>query len=497
MSVRINTLVTSLLLGVILAGCSSAPVATITAPTPLPTVPPAPTATLTPVVQPTPTAVVKRALFVIFDQFEELEYGEPRAVLEKQGVNISVASSGSRSVAGYMGKKVQPDVMLSEVHTADYDAIVFIGGYNYDESNADAIRIAQEAVAQDKIVAAICVAPITLAKAGVLKDKRATSSMSFSRLKAAGAIYTSESVARDGRLITGNGPAASHNFGKAIAAALTEPAATPAVGAVGEIAFASDLDGDFEIWLINTDGRNPRQLTDNTFMDSSPAWSPDGKQIAFVSNRDGNDEIYSMNADGSDVRRLTETSDASESFPAWSPDGQRISFDSDRGGNWDVYTISSDGSNLQRLTDHPGEDWISSWSPDGTQIAFESKRDGNYELYVVKADGNNPQRLTQNAVQDGAPKWSPTGAQITFFSRRDGDAEIYVIDSDGSNPKRLTNHASDDSFPAWSPDGAQIVFTSGRTGHDEIYVMHSDGSAVRQLTDNGAQNWSPAWRPVP
>ena len=140
---------------------------------------------------------------------------------------------------------------------------------------------------------------------------------------------------------------------------------TLAASASGEIAFASDLDGDFEIWLVNADGSSPRQLTDNAAMDISPAWSPDGSRLAFISNRDGNDELYTMNADGSDVRRLTETPDASESFPAWSPDGQFISFDSDRGGNWDVYIAKSDGSNLRRLTEHPGEDWISSWSPDG------------------------------------------------------------------------------------------------------------------------------------
>jgi putative intracellular protease/amidase len=204
-----------------LVGCSSTPVETPAASTSLPIVPPAPTATLALAVQPTPTVTVKRALLIIFDQFEELEYGEPRAVLEKQGINISVASSGTRSVAGSLGKKVQPDVALSEVYTADYDAVVFIGGYSYDESNVEAIRIAQEAVAQNKIVAAICIAPITLAKAGVLKDKRATSSMSFATLKAAGAVYTSESVVRDGNLITGNGPAASRKFGEAIAAALT------------------------------------------------------------------------------------------------------------------------------------------------------------------------------------------------------------------------------------------------------------------------------------
>lgn len=419
MSFRKTTLVVKLLLmALLLVGCSSAPVATPAAPTPLPTVPPVPTAPLTPAVQPMPTVAVKRALFIIFDQFEELEYGEPRAVLEKQGINISVASSGTHSVSGSLGKKVQPDVALSEVHTADYDAVVFIGGYSYEESNADAIRIAQEAVAQNKVVAAICIAPITLARAGVLKDKRATSSMSFATLKAAGAVYTSESVARDGNLITGNGPAASRKFGEAIAAALTVPppavpTTTPqplSINGSDLIAFASDRDGDFEIWLIDTAGRNARQLTDNTVMDTSPAWSPDGSRIAFVSNRDGNDEIYSMNADGGDVRRLTNTPAASESFPAWSPDGLRISFDSDRGGNWDIYVTDRDGSNQQPLTDHLSDDWITSWSPDGQQIAFESKRDGNYELYVMDVDGRRQQRLTQNTIHDGAPKWSPAGS---------------------------------------------------------------------------------------
>ena len=271
----------------------------------------------------------------------------------------------------------------------------------------------------------------------------------------------------------------------------------PAASASGEIAFASDLDGDFEIWLVNTDGSRPRQLTDNTAMDISPAWSPDGSRLAFISNRDGNDELYTMNADGSDVRRLTETPNASESFPAWSPDGQFISFDSDRGGNWDVYIAKSDGSNLRRLTDHPGEDWISSWSPDGSQIAFESKRDGNYEIYVVNIDSSNPQRLTQNTVQDGAPKWSPDGSKIAFFSRRDGNPEIYVVNADGSNPLRLTNQAGDDSFPAWSPDGAWLVFSAGNNQKSEIYLFSADGSQLQALTANGAQNWSPAWRPAP
>ncbi len=261
------------------------------------------------------------------------------------------------------------------------------------------------------------------------------------------------------------------------------------------IAFSSDQDGDFEVWVMHADGSAQRKLTDNNAMDMSPAWSPDGNQIAFISNRDGNDEVYVMNADGSNVRRLTQTADASESFPAWSPDGLQISFDSDRGSNWDIYAMASDGSGLRRLTDHPSEDWISSWSPDGNQIVFESKRDGNYEIYIMNADGSYQRRLTTNQSHDGFPAWSSDGTRIAFMSKRVGNYEIYTMDADGTNRRRVTNNPAEDSDPVWSADGEWLAFVSQRDGNDEIYIVKADGSSIRQLTDNGAQNWSPAWQP--
>ncbi len=272
--------------------------------------------------------------------------------------------------------------------------------------------------------------------------------------------------------------------------------ATLPLGCDGLIAFSSDQDGDFEIWVVSSDGVDPRKLTDNDALDSSPAWSPDGSQIAFVSNRDGNDEIYVMDADGGQVRRLTQTASASESFPAWSPDGTQISFDSDRDGNWEVYVMAADGSDVRRLTDDPADDWLSSWSPDGSQIVFESKRDGNYEIYVMDSDGGDPQRLTDNQAHDGFPAWSPDGTLIAYMSRQDGNYEIYLMSPDGTDPRRVTDHPAQDSDPAWSPDGKCLAFVSQRGGNDEIYVMSAAGGEARQLTDNGAQNWTPAWQPA-
>ena len=83
-----------------------------------------------------------------------------------------------------------------------------------------------------------------------------------------------------------------------------------------------------------------------------------------------------MNADGSGVTRLT-VNDAVDSSPAWSPDGRRIAFDSTRDGNFEIYVMNADGSGVTRLTNNDAWDWYPDWSPDGRRIAFDSNRDGN------------------------------------------------------------------------------------------------------------------------
>ena len=217
------------LVALLLVGCAGAQVEPTAPPSPIPT-----TATPTPVpgtptpIPPTPTPLKrldgKRALFVIYDRFQEDEYGIPRAILEDLGVIVIVASLSSDVVKGSDRIiEVQPDVLLGDVRGGDYDAIVFVGGYGYERDDFEAQRIAQEAVAEGKVVAAICIAPITLAKAGVVEDKRVTASvLAKIQLERAGAIFTRAPVERDGIIITAYGPSVSREFGEAIAAALGE-----------------------------------------------------------------------------------------------------------------------------------------------------------------------------------------------------------------------------------------------------------------------------------
>ena len=266
----------------------------------------------------------------------------------------------------------------------------------------------------------------------------------------------------------------------------------------GRIAFMSDRDGNFEIYVMNADASDATRLTNNSARDSVPAWSPDGERIAFDSRRDANDgtrEIYVMNADGSGVTRLTNNS-ADDGYSAWSPDGNRIAFVSDRDGDWEIYVMNADGSGVTRLTNNSAFDLEPAWSPDGNRIALRSQRDGNYEIYVMNADGSGATRLTNNSARESDPAWSPDGERIAFASERDGDWEIYVMNADGSGVTRLTNNSAGDHYPAWSPDGERIAFTSERDGYSEIYVMNADGSGVTRLTNNSARDYAPAWSPA-
>ncbi len=135
------------------------------------------------------------------------------------------------------------------------------------------------------------------------------------------------------------------------------------------------------------------------------AQAPQKAQIAFQASLDGGKyEVYVMDADGKNQRNLT-NHPAWDWDPVWSSDGQRIAFGTYRDENWEVYVMDADGKNQRNLTNHLTPDWGASWSPDGQRIAFTSKRDGNYEIYVMDADGKNQRNLTNNPADDARPDW--------------------------------------------------------------------------------------------
>ena len=126
------------------------------------------------------------------------------------------------------------------------------------------------------------------------------------------------------------------------------------------ILFESDRDGDTELYTIDTEGKNLKQLTNNDKTDKDAEWSSGG--IAFVSKRDGNNEIYRMDPDGGVQTNLT-NNPKDDSDPKWSPNGRKILFSTRRDGDREVYVIDADGGNVQNLTNDPGKDVSGSWNP--------------------------------------------------------------------------------------------------------------------------------------
>jgi len=275
-------------------------------------------------------------------------------------------------------------------------------------------------------------------------------------------------------------------------------------GPKGEIAFQSSRDGNAEIYVMDGDGTNQENISQNPAEDFAPAWRADGSQIVFVSDRDRNREIYKMDANGSNQTRLTFNS-ARDVAPSWTSDN-RIVFE--RGGNLfsscdvgaDIWIMNADGTGEHNITNNPAIDCEPTGSSTG-RIGFGSWRDGTGEIYSMDLNGTVVQRITHTRACEVYPNWSPDTAQVVFARDTDPncngtDNDLYVSNADGSNEVRLTETPNRIEYNgAWSPAGDLIAFDGCPTGQPcQIYTMNPTGGNEEPLTSVGS-NFAPDWQP--
>jgi len=226
----------------------------------------------------------------------------------------------------------------------------------------------------------------------------------------------------------------------------------PAVSPTGkQIAFYGKYDKrkTWSIHIAGIDGTNMRRLTNlKNVWDYGPAFSPDGRTIAFGReytdvNGVRQEEIWLMNADGSEQRQIKGLEGGAPEFMS---DGRLLFHSKGRFSKTIATQISIaniDGSHLIQLTNDDTNNFNPKVSPDGKQIVYLSNRDGNQEVYVMNVNGSNQTRLTRNQIRDGDPAWSPDGSKIFFTSQNVfGIYDIYKVHKDGSSTKRVLINAS-------------------------------------------------------
>ena len=238
----------------------------------------------------------------------------------------------------------------------------------------------------------------------------------------------------------------------------------------------------------------------------TPAPSGNLNRIAFASNRDGNFEIYTMLSDGSDVQRVT-TATGDDTKPAWSRDKTKLAFASQRDGNSEIYVQNiANGKPLgaaQRITNDPATDGAPSWNPDGTQLVFESNRATRNStvyietfqraLYVVDTATKNVRRITQHpGFVDQNPAWSPRGDLIVFQSedadftkfRPQAPDNLFSVKTNGENLKQLTlGQMNRDRNPSWNSAGTKVLYERGFSVAT-FDVSSNEVVTLRQNSDN-------------
>jgi Tol biopolymer transport system component len=245
-----------------------------------------------------------------------------------------------------------------------------------------------------------------------------------------------------------------------------------------------------QLWAVEVATGQKRLLTPGDGV--QPQWSPHGVRIAYEESQEGRRHICTVPASGGAPVRITNDTFLNWN-PVWSPDGRHLYFVSDRGGIMNLWRVPVNEETGQTLG--PPEP-VTTPSPFTQHPSFS--RDGRHLAYVHIAQSENIQRVAfdpDREVVIGRPSWLTQGFRIAYTSTVSPDGQwmafawvdpnqedIYVMRTDGTGLRQLTNDTYRDRVARWSPDGNRIAFHSNRSGHTEIWIIHPDGSGLQQLT---------------
>lgn len=288
--------------------------------------------------------------------------------------------------------------------------------------------------------------------------------------------------------------------------------------AVADIAFLSDRDGKSNVYGMNDDGSNVRQITHTPFSKGNLRWSPDGQQFLYAPDLNSEDhrrqqqiDIFTINADGTSAKNLTQDP-ALDTTSCWSPDGTHIVFSSTRGGGWELYIMEVATREVRQLT-RLGFASAPDWAPDGKNIVFTHQSQGGRYIYTMHTDGKNVRpllrqprkgRFGNSVMMSGFPRWSQDSKYILYreseyLASRWATDSILIVNVQTRHLKVLdTPKGWKINKVCWADDGNAVLFAGVPKGLENIYKIHkyrlSDGQ-ITNLTLHPSDNWGMDWTP--
>jgi TolB protein len=259
-----------------------------------------------------------------------------------------------------------------------------------------------------------------------------------------------------------------------------------------KVVFASNRDGNDEIYIMDYDGKRQKRITFNDYIDLMPAWSYDNEKILYTSYRRLTPELYIFYLYTGKTELI---STGGVNYRAdWSSENDKIVYTSSKNdGNTEIYTRDMKTGKEKRLTFNRIIDSSPCWSPNGNEIAFTSQRSGTPQIYIMGSEGTNVRRITYEGAYHDNPAWSPDGTRIVYVSRIEARFDVYIYNLKNNTVAKLTENAGRNENPTWSPDGRHLFFSSNRGGRYQLYTVDYDGSNLKQLTFKG-ENKMPNWQ---
>ncbi len=261
-----------------------------------------------------------------------------------------------------------------------------------------------------------------------------------------------------------------------------------------QVVFANDHSGHKEIYMMDYDGANLRELTFDDSIALLPRLSPDRKLLVYTTYKEGNPDLFAIDLEQGAHHPLSREQGLNIAG-GFSPDGTQLLMTLSRQKSPNLYIRGLQDGSLTQLTHHFGADSSPTFSPDGAQVAFVSDRSGNPQIYILELTTQRVKRLTRLNWCD-SPSWSPTGEWIAFAGRANvkDTLDIFLVDVTGNQVRQLTRGEGSNEDPSWSPDGRFLLFTSTRNGKKpELFVMDADGSAPHRLAEVPGGNYTPSW----